>query len=157
MANLINEVSQIIFPQLPGNWSFLRNFSTGDHVVGKACFKETAPNLLHYQEQGVLIHQGGQFTVYRDYFYSFDRLSNEINVYFARNQQPDDLLHTLFFQEAINPIIAAGRHLCKNDCYEVSYHFLSEYRFEVIYRVKGPRKDYVSTTQYSKTVSSPGF
>ncbi len=140
-----------IFANFQGDWSFTRNFSTGDYVSGTACFKMIETDLLHYLEHGLLTHHRGEFTIYQDYFYYWDGMENEIKVYFSSNGKPGNLFHTLVFQsaEAENQV-AVGHHLCKADYYKAIYQFISKHVFDLSYQVKGPAKDYVSITKYFK-------
>jgi hypothetical protein len=87
--------------------------------------------------------------------------SDKLNVFFVE-RNADAAIERLFHEILIETdcssldglVKASGKHFCNPDNYEVKYEFqfkneeLSNWTIE--YRVKGPRKNYVMSTCYTR-------
>lgn len=64
----------------------------------------------------------------------------------------DDALRVFFddgrFFHRVPPTGGTAAHWCDPDQYEVRYDFANWPDWEAVWRVRGPRKDYVMTTRY---------
>jgi len=148
MEKKVNIISHI-FQHMPGAWNFQRVISGFGTVQGTAIFRKlTEANTLAYREEGILTALNGQINkVYREYIYRYD--NGQISVYFE-DKRP---FHTLQFTQNDFPLSASAGHLCKCDMYDGVYTFFSEKNFKLYYSVKGPKKDYTITTEFSKVSS----
>lgn len=135
-----------VFHHMPGVWNFQRVISDFGKIQGQACFKKlTETTSLAYREEGVLTALSGQVSsVYRNYIYRYE--NGQISVYFEDNRP----FHTLHFSQNHYPASASGRHHCGCDVYDAVYTFFSEGNFKLFYAVKGPKKDYTITTDFTK-------
>src|SRR5258708_3648946 len=124
-----------------------------------------------YLEQGKLSTDGGMsFDAQRRYRYNYSEEDDRIDAYFD-DSVDKGFFHSLRFLatgeeareggmwapwvgEAREGWCAMGEHLCAPDTYVAAYWFhfsgihLSEWR--VTYKVKGPNKDYVSYTTFTR-------
>lgn len=140
---MISSLTDSIFHSLRGEWSIERTIYSfqGDFLgsfIGKALYKEIAPNLLHYREEGVLRREECESCAFKDYYYFYDK---GISIFFDRD------LTRLFYEmqfesERSYPVCGKGIHHCKEDVYTMSYTFFSEKEYSTKVSVMGPRKNY---------------
>ncbi len=120
-----------------GSWRLHRNITP---VTGPtARFEGTAvwsvvQGGCDYVEKGVMT-LGNQPPLHaeRRYFWS-----DGLSVYFEDGR---------FFHQ-VPALGGVAHHWCDPDTYDVTYDFKQWPQFRVLWRVKGPRKDYTATTQY---------
>ncbi|MEP4194191.1 MAG: DUF6314 family protein [Aliishimia sp.] len=96
---------------------------------------------LQYEESGTLTitgHTPMQTT--RRYLWT-----DGLNVFFDDGR----------FFHTVPPNGGATQHVCPPDDYNVLYDFTTWPRFQVIWRVQGPRKDYVMTANYAPLHPAP--
>jgi hypothetical protein len=123
-------------------------------MEGKAQFAELPQylNTLHYKESGIFtLDSGRTFNCSQEYLYQYSE--GQISVLFLKNQKPNGLFHVLEFTELLSSsaaLKASGRHYCLHDTYEVLYDFGKSNRFNIIYKVHGPSKNYTSNTFFVK-------
>ncbi len=153
-----------IYRALQGSWNTRRVFSNNEFFVGKARFKpcKHENNALHYKEKGTYHQMNGQEIVAsQQYIY---RLSNnQISAYFVDREtgtnvkNTNRLFHILQFEEKQKiekSSVAKASHLCAADTYKTRYEFISEDEFNIIHIVKGPKKDYNSSTFFRRIKDS---
>lgn len=130
-------------------------------VIGEAQFDISQENELLYNEQGKLTLSSmdsldESLNVSQKYLYIYDPNTDQINSYFVeKNTLRGSFFHQLRFEEkqtSTDQWIATGEHLCGQDHYCVFYSFhvngTSLSQFQIKYVVKGPKKDYVSSTTF---------
>jgi tRNA A64-2'-O-ribosylphosphate transferase len=125
-----------------------------------------------YQEQGIFkTEQGNQMSVNRNWIWRLikpttttDTSTPTIHIYFAK---PDGVTEDYEYNslgvpreeklsgfEDITLSIARAEHPCGRDFYESTYSFYLAHgemaRFEVMHKVKGPAKDYVSRSLHTR-------
>lgn len=168
-------VARAAFRALHGTWkisrrldSSLANFPSGK-LEGTAWFHPRYPTAegfdseYLYVEQGSFVNEAGlTFGASRRYVYRYCEAKDRITVWFVKEdgKTVDYFFHDLGFEVEGGPEgrkdgwVARADHLCIKDMYESMYRF--EFRganvrvLEVVHKVKGPAKDYVSRTTYSR-------
>lgn len=143
-------------------WTFDRTLigePGSGHVHGQAQFDLSTANELLYREQGQLTLASMKTSdtpmdVSQRYFYVYDETDETLKVYFVeKSDERGSFFHQVQFDASSSDseeCRAAGEHQCQSDHYSASYLFqwkeenLS--RFEIIYTVRGPCKDYISRT-----------
>ncbi len=128
-----------------GGWALRRQITdhlTGQdsHLSGEAQFTNAGTQALAYHESGTLVlSNGAQIAATRDYLWAFT--SDRVDVQFADGKP---------FHSFIPAGHAAGSdHPCGADFYTVRYDFTKWPRWTAVWTVTGPRKDYVSTSEYA--------
>jgi hypothetical protein len=120
-----------------GTWTLSRSLAHGDgtqaRFEGQARFTPQGDGAL-YHEAGDLIMGQGRFHAERSY-----RWDADLRVFFDDGR---------FFHQVPD---AGGEaaHWCDPDQYDVVYDFSQWPRWQAVWRVRGPRKDYTSTTDYA--------
>ncbi len=143
--------TQDFFNILPGHWHYIRSITnykdlslSGDGT-GNCEFVSVCDNDLLYLESGTFNTKDGcQLKTFNSYFYVFNGVSNNLEKYFVAGQNTKgDLFYILSDNNTAS-------HLCGNDTYKASYKVLSESAFVITYSVKGPRKDYILSTTFTR-------
>lgn len=127
-----------------GDWQLRRKVTDRLHgqdgqLQGTASFASLGDARLRYTEVGTLRLAGGAaLEARRSYFWRFD--AGRVEVTFE-NDAP---FH------AFDPIGQAGGtdHLCGEDLYQVEYDFTAWPSWRATWHVVGPRKDYISVSDY---------
>jgi hypothetical protein len=119
-----------------------------------------------YSEDGELVTKAGmKLEAKRSYVYRYDEVAERITSWFVKpdGETVDYFFHDLSFEkqpEAIDGSSvdqpggwkATGEHLCNQDRYYVAYRFAYKgsrlEKFWIRYKVIGPKKNYVSETEY---------
>jgi len=108
-------------------------------MSGKAVFSSDAPRRLIYDEVGELrLGRGQAMQAKRRYIWGFE--ASEVFVTFEDGSD----FHRFVPQGAV----AGTDHPCGDDFYTVAYDFTRWPSWSAVWTVKGPRKDYTSTSQY---------
>ena len=124
-------------PFLQGKWTFKRQIDDRhSNTKMSATGTLTVDNTL-WAEQGDL--NGTKFT--QNYGLVFNDKGG-ITVNFPDGR----LFYTLKNLEENQTI----DHLCGNDHYQGAYTYQTQTQFTLIWHVKGPKKDYTMTTEYSR-------
>lgn len=109
--------------------------------VGHAGFVP-APEGLRYREAGTLTLGGGAaMTATRDYLWR-DGGAGAIEVLFG-----DGRFFHRFLPEEPDPV---AEHACPPDTYRVRYDFRRWPRWQAVWRVSGPRKDYAMVSRFRR-------
>jgi len=145
-------------------------------LEGTATFQARAPTDPRYDleylysENGQLVtQQGFVLSASRRYVYRFQKKTEQISAWFVKLEGGDTvdyLFHVLDFKDSISKLFspnasgtfkqatASGNHLCVNDDYHVVYSFNANgadlSAWGVQYTVKGPNKDYVADSKFSR-------
>lgn len=147
-----------LFESLRGTWQLQRHLGTQGHMQGVAYFRPYGEGILHYQEEGkATLGPGNTFAAHREYAYVYDQGTIAVCFWDKKQQQPARLLHPLQFyipQATDPPLMATGTHKCADDRYQAHYRFVNPKQFRLTYQVKGPRKDYVLTSYFSKMMNN---
>lgn len=134
-----------VFRLLEGNWELKRSIPNNGNMEGLATFTKDGADVVNYRETGIMeLINGRKLMAYREYQYRYEE--GKIAVFFRHNERVGELLHVLKFAWEGNESIATACHVCGEDTYEATYHFYGENRFNLKYRVKGPLKNYCSST-----------
>ncbi|MGB0507991.1 MAG: DUF6314 family protein [Pikeienuella sp.] len=130
-----------------GRWKMTRKIEDrrGPDAVftGVAEFTPLSDAVLAYREVGELSLGDSVMTAERQYVWKFGQ-NGEISVDFSDGR----------YFHSFNPEqnLTQARHLCVDDIYDVQFEFDRENNgvdvWQCIWRVAGPRKDYVSHTEF---------
>ncbi len=129
-----------------GRWDLRRTIAdnrNGHHgrLVGQAIFTGAGGPQLTYDETGTLTLEAGT-TLEATRRYLWDFRSGDVIVTFADGRP---------FHQFVPSGHAAGTdHPCGEDFYTVRYDFTCWPEWTAVWTVKGPRKDYVSTSTYQR-------
>ncbi|KAF2843005.1 FAD/NAD(P)-binding domain-containing protein [Patellaria atrata CBS 101060] len=168
------------FSALQGPWqlsrrltSFLTGFPSGD-FKGTAHFHPRQPTdekfdaEYLYIEQGSLTMETGMvLSATRRYAYRYNAVKDQISAWFVKDDglTVDYLFNEMEFQPKLGEEkegsiedetgwIATSTHLCERDNYDSHCEFrfrgVELEKFAIDYEVKGPKKDYVSRTWYTR-------
>lgn len=136
-----------VFDRLEGRWRLDRSIAGQATMQGQAAFGRVGADRLHYREQGRVVLASGQaFDGHRDYL--FERGEDGFSVLFA--EEPPRLFHRIVLARTADAIEGAAGHLCAADQYDSRYRFLEDGAFVIEHRVRGPRKDYLSRTVFTR-------
>jgi len=145
---------------LVGRWNFEREIH--DHLTcatqrvhGQVAYSILEPKLdsLRYREDGFLdLENGNTLEVFREYDYIC--AGNTLELYFVENGERTYLFLSLKFEKHESGYwLATSDHLCIKDLYkgtfQIAFDGLGASEVIMTYRVKGPAKDYESTTRLS--------
>jgi hypothetical protein len=136
-----------VFQALDGMWKIDRIIKPGGVMTGQAEFRPVSKTQYHYTERGRLTTEAGDVIedVTRAYIYKFE--DNTIQIYYADGPDNGALFQTLNF---IDESCATAEHLCGQDLYKSEYQFNFPDSFTIKHVVKGPKKDYVSETVFTR-------
>jgi hypothetical protein len=145
-----------LFHSLAGEWRLSRSIPGSGSVTGVARFHPLAPDVLRYEEEGVLrLDSGAALAVRREYRYVLE--PGGIRVMFAAPGASGDTLHVLRLAGGSDrswPAVATAVHLCGADTYAGEYRFESASRITIAMLVRGPAKRYRIETVLER--SGPG-
>ena len=129
-----------VLDDFAGRWTIVRDITHADGTRGRfdgAARFEPRGDGLDYVEEGVLrIGQGAPLSAAQRY-----RWEADLSVYFEDGR---------FFHH-VPPAGGDTAHWCAPDQYDGSYDFAHWPAFEVIWRVRGPRKDYRMRSRYVRS------
>lgn len=135
-----------ILPSLFGTWQFVRTVADYADMVGAAQFNAMDDGAVLYRETGVMtLPQGARQDFYKTYIYK--PYPRGFSVYF------DEVVPRLFHHVILDEhFVGRAQHICAADTYDTTYQFNSDGTFLVTHGVTGPRKNYVSHTQFIQNV-----
>ncbi|RNA34488.1 hypothetical protein BpHYR1_041743 [Brachionus plicatilis] len=143
--------AKYVFSLFQGTWLLKRTIVGHGVMKGKARFEKFGWNQpftkkLLYREDGVFeLNDGNKLDTYKEYLYMLE--NEKLAVYFFENNKQDRLFHFLDFKHIDNDLLlATAIHHCSLDIYNVKYEILSRNKFQIVYKVNGPEKNYVSQT-----------
>ncbi len=116
-------------------------------MTGIAKFKRQGPDTLEYLEEGcVLLADGKAFNAHREY--RFERAPRGFAVFFA--EDPPRLFHPIELVRDGDALAGSATHQCAPDVYASNYRFLADGTILICHAARGPRKDYVSATEFTR-------
>lgn len=135
-----------VFDGLEGAWDLDRTIENQARMTGTAVFAPFG-TMLKYREEGRMRLFGGkEFDAHREY--RFERAPDGFTVHFE--EEPLRLFHRVRIVSDADDFVGTATHLCMPDSYESSYCFVADGSYMIRHRVRGPRKDYVSTTMFTR-------
>ena len=168
-----------IFDGMRGRWSLSREIKSmlptypSGHFQGTAILDSRPPTDEAYEaeylycEDGCLVtEQGLTIKAHRRYVYRYQEKSDTITIWFVKTDDEnsvDYLFHELkpikMTEEEVaiesHLVRARGHHLCIDDDYDAEHVFnaLGQelLNWNVMYQVKGPKKDYSISAAYTRT------
>lgn len=170
-------VAKIALSALVGKWNFERTitqFSSLDppqRVTGQISFSLMQPpisekkqqgqewNTVLYHEDGIFLLPGGkEIEVFREYEYEY-KDDGILEIYFVEFGKRAHLFLSLKFSKKENGYwVATNDHLCIKDLYKATFKIrfggIGASEISMIYRVKGPSKDYESVTHCKYSTAS---
>lgn len=136
-----------VFDRLCGAWNLERTIEGQATMTGTAVFTATEAGLLKYREEGrIRLADGKEFDGHREYL--FERAPDGFLVHFA--EAPPRLFHAIEVVRDGDALAGSATHLCTPDTYDSRYRFLPDGSFTIRHTVRGPRKDYLSATVYTR-------
>ena len=136
-----------VFDRLEGVWLLARTIEGKASMTGTAVFTRLDTGLLKYREEGrIRLADGKVFDGHREYLY--ERSPGGFTVLFAEN--PPRLFHGIAIARDGDALVGSATHLCIADNYDSRYTFLSDGSFVIAHTVNGPRKDYLSRTEFRR-------
>jgi len=136
-----------LFDRLEGTWDLDRTIETQATMTGIATFKRQDGDTLAYREEGrVQLADGKVFEAHREY--RFKRAPRGFTVFFA--EVPPRVFHHIELTRHDDALLGQATHHCTPDVYDSTYRFLGEGAFIIRHAVRGPRKDYVSSTIFKR-------
>ena len=142
-----------VFDALAGAWTLARTIEGQASMTGMAVFTPVAPHMLKYREEGrIRLADGKEFDGHREYL--FERSPGGFVVHFA--EPPPRLFHAIGILRDGEALTGSATHLCTPDTYDSSYRFLPDGSFEIRHTVRGPRKDYLSATVFTRKDARTG-
>ncbi|KAK5120220.1 hypothetical protein LTR85_006426 [Meristemomyces frigidus] len=175
-------VARAAFRAMQGDWVISRRIVSKDQnfsgiLEGQASFHPRFPtpdrsgkifDLEYvYIESGTFKSATGmEMRASRRYVYRYSEANDELSVWFVkpdRDLEVDYLFHGLQFlrpaeARKADACVAKADHLCVEDMYWTQYTLplkgIALRSFEIKHTVRGPSKDYVATTQYSRPSKS---
>jgi len=137
-------MEESLYDTLRGNWNINRviddrHADQQAFFTGHASFEE-ADLLLMYGEDGELSIGSTKMRASRRYIWLLEGENIKVSY---ENGLP-------FHEFKVSDGKAKAKHLCGDDIYYAEYSFYLQDSWRVIWTVNGPRKDYTSTTVYSR-------
>lgn len=176
-------VARAAFRALQGKWNIERCIGSktsacpSGTLTGTASFHPRLPTMDKYHKTFDLEYlyiESGTFTMSngcclntrRRYVYRYCEANDIVSVWFVKPDKElevDYLFHNLEFVKPeqarkAGALVAKADHLCVEDMYTTEYRLpmkaIALHDFEVTHVVKGPNKDYVATTSYTRPKKS---
>lgn len=133
---------------LQGEWSIQRRI--GDHrsglqhrFDGVGVFSAIGLDSLAFVENGLLISADQTFEAEQKQFWTFEKTPS-VSVAFGDGRH----FHDLEVPHVPSTIPVVVQHFCEPDQYEGTYLFAAQDHWSVVWRVNGPRKDYLSHSDF---------
>jgi hypothetical protein len=139
------------FDWLLGDWHIRRTIPGHASIAGGAQVALLAAGEALYEERvEVALESGQRLTGTRRYHYR--RTQSGLDILFAETQR---LFQSLQFRPDGNNLVAEASHDCAMDRYCSQYILHAADCFTVLHTVSGPRKKYISTTEFLRICESP--
>ncbi|MCZ2498788.1 hypothetical protein GN316_18655 [Xylophilus sp. Kf1] len=136
-----------VFDRLEGRWALDREIAGTARMAGSAVFRRLPDGWLGYREEArVMLADGRSHAGSQQYI--FERAAGGFRVHFA--ETPPRLFHAVAVAAQAGALVGSTTHLCVADTYDSRYTFRADGGFEVVHTVRGPRKDYVSRTVFTR-------
>jgi len=139
-----------IFKSLSGKWSLNRVLGAYGEIKGFATFSESRDiNILDYRED-FNISNFNQNSMHSYKEYEYHLFESKIVKYFKSENDQRQVFYELKF---LRNDFAVAKHMCNLDSYDAEYKFSSLGNFKLKYSVKGPHKDYIIETEFTKILA----
>jgi Family of unknown function (DUF6314) len=139
-----------VFDLLLGSWNFVREVPQQASMTGRATISLIEDETALYHERTRIALVNGQILNGRQH-YLYRRSEWPINGFDVLFYDTRKLFHSLEFSPGENrELLAKASHLCSADLYLSEYKLDGAAKFSVRHTVRGPRKDYVVKTIYSR-------
>ncbi len=127
------------------DWAFIRCVSEPNiTITGMAHFEASDNNRVLYTEKGLYqLHNDCQ-TCFQSHTYHVTPTT------FTLLKSDGVLLHQVNVTDTMFPVRAQHDHLCNQDVYHCKWVFHDHDHFDMLYTVKGPKKDYQIKTVFSR-------
>lgn len=132
-----------------GHWHYQRCITGGYKAAGTVTFSlhDASEGTLLYAETGVLRTPHGEaLNAWQRYL--FKPQTQQLLILF--DEQPPRPFHAVSLRMKQDAVMGRSVHLCGADHYDSSYIFCPHGQFYITHRVHGPRKRYISKTQYTR-------
>eukprot|EP00934_Nitzschia_sp_Nitz4_P007791 Nitzschia sp. Nitz4//scaffold83_size84149//6316//8325//NITZ4_005162-RA/size84149-processed-gene-0.69-mRNA-1//1//CDS//3329558911//7781//frame0 len=150
-----SRIPKLVLSALIGSWNFERNivhFGNGhrERVYGEVRYSRPSLDHVLYREDGFYeLSKTQKLNVFREYEYEVS--GDCLVIYFVEAGQRAHVFLSLKFSKKEGDYwIATSDHLCIKDLYKAHFRVklngMEATELEMTYRVKGPKKDYESTT-----------
>ena len=130
----------------------MNNYNTNDdeYIDGTVTYTFQSEGSLRYREDGIYkTSKGISLPVFREYDYIVKDKS--LDVYFIEGGKRAHLFLSLEFKLEGDVWVASNDHLCSKDLYKgkfcIEFQGVDVIGIRMEYRVNGPEKDYLSTTE----------
>lgn len=134
-----------IFQGLEGTWRIERSITPCGVFTGTGLFERVSDLEYLYTETGnIVLNDNYEAQAYRSFIYKLE--AGEIAVYFNDGENKGARFHTLTIDKKGQ---AKAEHLCGEDFYVSEYVFKLPKSFHITHHVNGPKKDYVSITNFT--------
>lgn len=162
-----SRIPSVVLSSIIGEWSFDRRIvhfedNRQEHVYGTVKYSRPALDHVLYREDGLYeLSPTKTLNVFREYEYQVT--GDCLEMYFVELGERAHLFLSLKFskqEQGKNCWVATSDHLCIKDLYKARFEIwldgLAATHLQITYRVKGPTKDYESTTILTpKTTKTP--
>ncbi len=129
-----------------GHWIFTRHVSEPNVIItGTAHFAIKDDERILYTEEGTYhLHNDCQ-TCFQTHVYAIT--PNTFTIFKSNGV----LLHDVSVEDTLFPVTAQHDHLCNQDLYHCQWLFHNNNHFDILYTVKGSKKDYQIKTAFRRT------
>jgi hypothetical protein len=128
---------------LEGRWRLARRIENADGSTaafeGTTVFRRSGHRLVQEEEGWLTLDRGERLRASRRYLWAAEK--GRLEVMFAENRP----FHTV----PLGVARPETTYLCPPDRYHVAYDFGDFPRWRAVWRVEGPRKDYMMTSDYA--------
>ncbi len=135
------------FKSLSGSWNLKREISTGEKLIGKADFECISKSAFLLREEGELtLKSGAQIHASRIWYWHLS-VNQTLKITYDELRQQE--YHLVRLKHVSDKWRGEAQHLCGSDLYSGEYLFCKK-GFEIRQTIKGPNKDYMVLSHYSK-------
>ena len=139
-----------IFKSFSGKWNLKRVLGTYGVIEGLATFSTSCDKgfILYREDFNISNFNQNSMHSHKEYEYQFN--CDKIVKYFKSENVQRQIFYELKF---LSNNLAVAKHVCKLDSYDVEYNFKSLCNFRLKYTVRGPNKNYVIETEFTKILA----
>ena len=150
MRDANSSSSRKVFDLLLGSWFFVREVSGQASMAGRATVGLFDEETALYQETARVALASGR-TLNGQQRYIYRRSPDPVNGFDILIERTQQLFQSLKFSPSGNGrLTASASHFCQADSYFSEYAWNEEGIFHVQHTVRGPHKNYVARTVYTR-------
>ena len=157
-----SRIPSVVLSAITGEWNFDRRIvhfgdNRQEHVYGTVKYSRPTLDCVLYREDGFYeLSPSKTLNVFREYEYQVQ--DDCLELYFVEQGERAHLFLSLKFSKQEGDYwVATSDHLCIKDLYKAKFEIrldgLAATHLKITYQVKGPTKDYESTTILSPKTS----